>query len=97
MLSDDCADALVHLMKNYSGMDPVNVGTGEDATILELAEAVSKALDWKVGFKLDPSKPDGMMRKVLDVSKLKEMGWSPRHSLERGIAVAYKDFQERFP
>ena len=97
MLSDDCADALVHLMKHYSGAEPVNVGTGEDATILELAEAVSHALGWPVTFRLDPSKPDGMMRKVLDVSRLRDLGWSPRHTLGQGIGIAYKDFQERFP
>lgn len=97
MLSDDCASALVHMMKHYSAEQPVNVGTGEDATILELAEAVSSALGWKVGFKLDTSKPDGMMRKMLDVSQLKGMGWAPKHSLEAGIAIAYEDFLKRFP
>ncbi len=97
MLSDDCASALVHLMKVYSTEMPVNVGTGEDATILELAEAVANALDWRVEFRMDPSKPDGMMRKQLDVSTLKSLGWAPEHSLKQGIAIAYKDFLERYP
>lgn len=96
MLSDDCADALVHLMRYYNDETPVNVGTGEDATILEIAEAVSRVLDAKVTYRLDPGKPDGMMRKLLDVSKLRAMGWAPRHSLEQGIALAYKDFLRRY-
>lgn len=97
MLSDDCADALVYLMENYSGDDPINVGTGEDATVLELAEMVAESIGKKVEVRLDASKPDGMMRKLLDVSKLRSQGWVPRHSLRQGIEIAYRDFLKRFP
>lgn len=96
MLSDDCADALVFMMKNYSGAEPINVGTGEDATVLELAEAVLRALGVKATIKLDPTKPDGMMRKVLNVDKLRGMGWAPSHSFEQGIEIAYEEFRQRF-
>lgn len=95
MLSDDCADALVFLMQNYSSADPVNVGTGEDRTILELAEAVAKVLGVQIEIRLDPTKPDGIMRKVLDVTRLKELGWVSRMSLEEGIQRAYEDFLQR--
>jgi GDP-L-fucose synthase len=96
MLSDDCAEALLHLMKTYLGEEPVNVGTGEDATVLELLETVARVVDHQVRFRLNTAMPDGMMRKLLDVSVLKALGWNPRHSLEQGISIAYKDYLERF-
>jgi len=95
MLSDDCADALVFLMQNYSGAEPVNVGTGEDKTVLELAETVARVLGARVALKTDPSKPDGMLRKVVDVSRLRELGWTSKITLEEGIAVAYRDLLAR--
>ena len=95
MLSDDCADALVFMMQNYSGDEPLNVGIGEDATVPEIALAVAKVLDVKVDIKLDPSKPDGMMRKVVDVSKLKAMGWHSQISFEAGIRTTYAAFLEK--
>ena len=95
MLSDDCADALVFLMQNYSGAEPLNVGIGEDATVPEIALAVAKVLGVKVDIKLDPSKPDGMMRKVVDVSKLKAMGWQSQISFEAGIRTTYAAFLEK--
>lgn len=96
MLSDDCADALVHLMRHYDGDEPVNVGTGHDDSIVELAEMAAKVIGVKVQFRFDPSKPDGMMRKVMDVSKLKNMGWQPKYPMEEGLAVAYADFLKRY-
>lgn len=99
MLSDDCADALVFLMQNYSGAEPINVGTGEDKTVLELAETVAGVLGARLALKTDPSKPDGMLRKVVDVSRLRELGWTSRVTLEEGIRIAYRDFlaQQRAP
>lgn len=92
MLSDDCADALVFLMKNYSGGEPVNVGTGVDHTVIELAQAVARVLAHDVEIKTDPTKPDGMMRKLVDVTRLAGLGWRSGISLEQGIRVAYDDF-----
>ncbi|MBI3543884.1 MAG: GDP-L-fucose synthase, partial [Deltaproteobacteria bacterium] len=92
MTSDDCADALVFLMRKYEGAEPINVGTGVDHTILELAETVARVLGARVSFKLDATKPDGMMRKVVDVSRLTELGWKSRIALEDGIRTAYEDF-----
>ncbi|MFC1705404.1 GDP-L-fucose synthase family protein [Planctomycetota bacterium] len=95
MLSDDCADALVFLMDDYDGADPVNVGTGEDLSIVELAEAVARVVGVTVTMEFDSSKPDGVMRKVLDVSRLRALGWSSRVKLEDGIRIAYADYTGR--
>ncbi|HEX6102558.1 MAG TPA: GDP-L-fucose synthase, partial [Alphaproteobacteria bacterium] len=72
---DDLADALVFLMRQYSGPEHVNVGTGSDVTIRELAELVRKVVGFEGGFRFDSSKPDGTPRKLLDVSKLAQLGW----------------------
>lgn len=92
MSSDDCADALVFVMERYAGAEPINVGTGVDATVLELAETVARVLDADVTFALDPTKPDGMLRKLVDVSRLRDLGWTSRVSLEEGIRTAYADY-----
>lgn len=95
MSSDDCADALVFIMERYAGADPINVGTGVDASVLELAQTVARVLEADVTFVLDPTKPDGMMRKLLDVSRLRDLGWTSRVSLEDGIRVALDEFLGR--
>jgi GDP-L-fucose synthase len=89
---DDCADALVHLMKNFSGEGPVNVGTGEDLTIAELAELIARAVGYEGHIVFDPSKPDGTPRKLLDVGRLAGLGWKATTSLEEGIRLAYQAF-----
>lgn len=86
---DDCADALVMLMKNYSGDQHVNVGSGEDLTILELARQVASVVGFKGEIVTDPSKPDGTPRKLMSADKLRAMGWSPRIPLEQGIRQTY--------
>ena len=96
ILSDDCAAGLVFLMNNYSGQDPINIGVGEDQSILEIAQTVAKVLKVDLEIELDSSKPDGMMRKVLNVERMKNLGWSPRISLEEGIAIAYEDFRKKY-
>ena len=87
---DDCADALVHILTHMSEAEPINVGMGEDVTILELAELVAEVVGFKGQIVTDPSKPDGTPRKLLDISKLKRAGWRPRIGLKRGIADAYR-------
>jgi len=89
---DDAADAMVHLLKTYSGNQHVNVGSGEDVTILELAQTVCDVVGFTGGIITDPSKPDGTPRKLMDASKLRAMGWSPRYSLRDGLADAYSWF-----
>jgi GDP-L-fucose synthase len=91
---DDLADALVFLMRNYSGAEHVNVGTGTDVTIRELAELIRKVVGFEGGFRYDASKPDGTPRKLLDVSKLAQLGWAASTPLEEGLKRSYRWFLE---
>jgi len=86
---DDCADALVYLMTHYSGEAHINVGSGTDVTIRELAELVKRVVGFTGDLVNDASKPDGTPRKLMDVSKLTQMGWQPRVGLEEGITRVY--------
>ncbi|WP_343246874.1 GDP-L-fucose synthase [Diplocloster hominis] len=90
---DDLADACVYLMNTYSGNETVNLGTGKEVTIAQLAELVKEAVGYKGKITYDPSKPDGTPRKLLDVSKLKALGWTYQTELEEGIRLAYEDFK----
>ena len=94
---DDAADALVHLMTNYSGESHINVGCGTDMTILELASRIAGVVGFHGGIVTDPSKPDGTPRKLLDVSKLSGLGWKTKIELEEGIAGTYRWFLENIP
>ena len=89
---DDLADACIYLMNTYSGNETVNLGTGKELTIKELAELVKKVIGFKGEITFDPSKPDGTPRKLLDVSKLEKLGWYYKTELEDGIKLAYDDF-----
>jgi GDP-L-fucose synthase len=82
---DDLADAVVFLMKNWSDEEPINIGTGTDITIAELARLIADIVGFTGDFIFDPAKPDGTARKLLDVSKLTALGWRPRITLEAGI------------
>lgn len=87
---DDLADAAVHLMGTYSAEMFVNVGTGEDLTIRQLAELIQRAVGHQGEVRWDSTKPDGTPRKLLDVSRLKATGWNPTKSLEDGVRQTYK-------
>jgi GDP-L-fucose synthase len=89
---DDCADALVFLMQRYSDMGTVNVGTGQDVTILELTELVCRVVGFKGEIRKDTTKPDGTPRKLLSVERLLSRGWRPGVTLEAGIAETYRWF-----
>lgn len=91
---DDLADACVFLMNNYSGNETVNVGTGKELTIKQLTELVAKAVGYTGKINWDASRPDGTPRKLLDVTKLKNLGWEYKTELEEGIKLAYRDFLE---
>ena len=91
---DDLADALVHLMKHYSDEPHVNVGTGSDVTIAELAVMIARVVGWQGRFHYDASKPDGAPRKLLDVSRLTALGWQARTPLEQGLAQTYGWYRE---
>jgi GDP-L-fucose synthase len=89
---DDLADACIHLMKTYSEMELVNIGTGEDITIAEFARVVAATVGYTGRINFDTSRPDGTPRKWLDVSRLAQLGWRARTSLEDGIRLAYRAY-----
>ena len=91
---DDCADALVHLIKYYSGAIHVNMGTGKEVTIKELAEIIAKVIGFEGELEFDTSKPDGSPRKLLDSSRMQRLGWTSTTSLEAGLATTYQWFLE---
>ncbi|WP_194246321.1 GDP-L-fucose synthase [Martelella limonii] len=90
--ADDCADALVFLLKTYSGDEHVNVGSGSDISILDLTKLVCKTVGFEGDIVHDLSKPDGTPRKLMSADKLRAMGWQPKISLEQGIADSYQAF-----
>jgi GDP-L-fucose synthase len=91
---DDLADACVFLMQHYSAEEPVNIGTGEDLTISDFARLVADVLGYKGKIVFDQSKPDGTPRKVLDVSRLAELGWRSQTPLRKGLERTYHAFLE---
>jgi GDP-L-fucose synthase len=92
LFADDLADACYYLMENYNEPGLVNIGTGEDISIKDLALLIKKIIGFEGGIKFDPSKPDGTPRKLMDVSKLHSKGWKHTIELEDGIKLAYQDF-----
>lgn len=94
---DDLADALVHLMKVYSGACALNIGTGEDVTIAEFARQVAATVGYRGRIVFDAEKPDGTPRKLLDVSKLAALGWRARIALPEGLRLAYASFRAEHP
>jgi GDP-L-fucose synthase len=92
MAADDAADACVFVMKYYSDVGFLNVGTGTDVTIGEFAHLVAKTVGYGGKINYDTSRPDGPPQKLLNVTKLKKLGWSSKIPLSEGLAVAYKDF-----
>ncbi|MDD4524862.1 MAG: GDP-L-fucose synthase [Lachnospiraceae bacterium] len=89
---DDLANLCVFLMNNYSGTETVNAGTGKELTIKELAETVARVVGYKGEIRWDASRPNGTPRKLLDVSKATELGWTYKTELEDGIRETYHDF-----
>lgn len=92
LYADDCADALVFLMKEYSGAGHVNVGSGEDIEIREVAQLVCDVVGFEGAIVCDTTKPDGTPRKLMSADKLRGMGWAPSTPLRQGIAKAYAWF-----
>jgi GDP-L-fucose synthase len=91
--SDDLADATMFALRNYSGEQHVNVGTGVDVTIRELAEILAGVVGWDGEFVFDSTKPDGTPRKLLDTSRLSKLGWKPTIPLEEGVRNTYEWFR----
>ena len=91
---DDLADAVLYLLHHYDAEPIVNIGWGEDVTIKELAELILSVIDYTGRLNFDTTKPDGTPRKLLDVTRLTELGWRPKISLKRGIEDTYAWFTE---
>ena len=91
---DDLAEACYTCMEKYDGEEHINVGTGEDVTIKELAETIVDVVGYKNAYEWDTSKPNGTPRKVLNVDKIKSLGWEPKISLREGIESTYEWFKE---
>ena len=91
---DDLAEACYTCMQKYEGEEHINVGTGEDVTIKELAETIVDVVGYKNDYEWDTSKPNGTPRKVLNVDKIKSLGWEPKISLREGIESTYEWFKE---
>ncbi|QIB36224.1 GDP-L-fucose synthase [Ancylobacter pratisalsi] len=92
LYADDCADALVFLLKNYSGDEHVNVGSGDDMTILEATQTVCEVVGFDGEIVHDLTKPDGTPRKLMSAEKLRSMGWAPKVGFEDGLRRSYEWF-----
>jgi GDP-L-fucose synthase len=91
---DDCADACLHLLNSYSGSEHVNIGFGEDLTILELAELVCEIVGYRGKIVCDSSKPDGTPRKLMSIAKIRGLGWAPKIALRDGVEDTYRWYLE---
>ena len=94
---DDCADALVHIMRIYADTEHINVGTAEEFSIAALARLIAEVVGFKGEIVCDPTKPDGTPRKLMSGAKLAALGWRPRIPLREGLAGAYRDFLAATP
>jgi nucleoside-diphosphate-sugar epimerase len=102
---DDMAAASIYIMNLDRGtytenttpmLSHINVGSGEDVRIIEIAKLIAKAVGFKGEIKTDPTKPDGVIRKLMDSSKLTTLGWEPKVNLNEGLVNAYSDFRKKF-
>ena len=92
---DDLADALIFLSENYSSPEIINVGPGEDISIRNLAWKIQNIIGYEGDIRFNPTYPDGTMRKVMDVSRIFSMGWSPKYTLEDGIKMTYDFYKSQ--
>lgn len=95
LFADDLADACIFLMNHYSGSETVNIGTGKEITIAELANLMKEIIGYEGELVFDQTKPDGTPRKLLDVTKLEGLGWKYKTKLRDGIELAYKDYVKK--
>ena len=95
LFADDLADACYFLMESYNEAEPINIGTGEDLTIKDLALTVKKVVGFEGELVFDTTKPDGTPRKLMDVSKLHDLGWKHEVELGEGLKLAYQDYLSR--
>ena len=92
LYSDDLADAVIYLMNHYEGNQFINIGVGKDISIKELAEKIKEVVGFNGDIIFNPSKPDGTPRKLVDITRLNELGWQASISLDEGLKKAYNWF-----
>lgn len=92
LYADDLAGACVFLMQHYEDREFINIGSGKEISILDLAKLIAQTVDYRGSIQTDPSKPDGTPRKVMDVSKINGLGWTPKVDLEEGLKRAYQAY-----
>lgn len=90
---DDMASGIIHILENYRENSPINLGTGEEVTIAKLSKTISKIIGYTGNINFDEKKPDGIKRKILSNKKLEKLKWKSRISLEKGLELAYLDYQ----
>jgi len=90
--ADDCADAIVHVMKNYSDAETINIGSGKEISITQLAQVICDTVGFQGQLEFDTSKPDGTPRKLMSSDKLRGLGWCPKTDLRTGLKKAYEDY-----
>lgn len=93
---EDLADACIFLMNNYDNCDPINIGTGEDVTIYEVASLIKEVVGYDGEIVHDLKKPDGTPRKLLDVSKIQELGWKHRYTLREALQLTYEHYKKKY-
>ena len=96
LYADDLADACLMLMENYDDPEPINVGVGKGLTIHELANKIKNLVGFEGDINWDTSKPDGTPKKLLDINRINNLGWSAKTSLDEGIMMSYQDFRKRY-
>lgn len=94
LFADDMASACLCVMNNYSGNEFLNIGYGQDFTVMQIAEMVKKAVGYEGKILTDPSKPEGMYRRIVDSSKINSLGWKPATNIEEGLKLTYQWFLE---
>jgi GDP-L-fucose synthase len=94
--SDAAADAALYFMDHYTGSEIINIGLGVDYTIREIAEMIKEVVEYQGKVIFDPSKPDGMMKKQLDVSRARNLGWVAKNNIIADLQIAYLDFQQHY-
>ena len=89
---DDMAEGILFIKDNFKRNEMINLGTGIEIKIKKLAYIIAEITGYKGNIIFDKSKPEGVMRKILDNKKIKDLGWEPRYSLEEGLEITYKDY-----
>lgn len=93
---DDCANGIIHVLKTYDGTDLLNLGVGEDVSILDLAHLIRETVGYKGEIVFDRTKPDGTPQKLLDISRIKALGWQAEIDLPAGVTATYQWFREHY-